>query len=293
MWQQQNISVRTLPHEDKDGWKGFASELLTIVPMLLSFLNIVVAPMRVMERHIESFRLLDRLLKLFSLGAESSMPHLALIERTIAQHARLFNELYSSVVKPKAHHIFHIPDHMRNLGRLLSCFVTERKHRSVKAVASHAFRHFENALIREMLNSMVEQAAGETNLYTSVYLEHPRGVAADALSGIGDAVPGMPANLFTSTKAVLMCGHLARGDLVMTSARSVGEITTFVGYKTNDSWEIWCVIHCRASMGAGRYAVEPSAAPSVIPASEILAPLCWCIDGDGIRVLPPAVSATW
>ena len=79
----------------------------------------------------------------------------------------------------------------------------------------------------------------------------------------------------------------------MTSARSVGEITTFVGYKTNDSWEIWCVIHCRASMGAGRYAVEPSAAPSVIPASEILAPLCWCIDGDGIRVLPPAVSATW
>jgi len=105
------LTVKRLgkPSADKDGWKGFSSEVLTIVPILTSFLDLVVEPMRLMPRHIECFRLLDKLLKLFSLGASSAMPFVSHIERLIAEHAVLFGELYHDVIKPKYHHVFMWP----------------------------------------------------------------------------------------------------------------------------------------------------------------------------------------
>ena len=43
--------------------------------------------------------------------------------------------LYHHAIKPKYHHVFHVIDHLRQTGRLLSCFVTERKHRTINPMS--------------------------------------------------------------------------------------------------------------------------------------------------------------
>ena len=274
------------PSEEKDGWKGFSSELLTLVPILLSFLEVTVAPMGVMGRHIESFRLLDRLLKLFSIGAEGAALHLELIERTIVQHAAIFEVVHNSVIKPKAHHIFHLPDHIKNTGKLLSCFVTERKHRSVKQIANHVFRNFENTLVRDMLNSQLEKAT-DRNLYVIEYLCNPRLVHADDCDDMAVA---------TASRAQLRCGLVCTGDLVMTVDRSVGEVCSFVQttVRTNDgdATDVWVVLRWRRPLGDGRVA-SVAGDTAALRSMQVLAARMRCTDRDGVRVLPPAVSATW
>ena len=49
------------PADDRDGWKGFANELLLIVPMMVSFLRIAVTPAAdaALLRHARCFFLLD------------------------------------------------------------------------------------------------------------------------------------------------------------------------------------------------------------------------------------------
>ena len=60
--------------------------------------------------------------------------------------------------------MLHIPDNMRAIGNLLSCFVTERKHRSIKAAALHSFRHVEHTIAIDIVNRFVS-ARTSTQLY--------------------------------------------------------------------------------------------------------------------------------
>ena len=71
------FTPKRLGHRDeKDSFKGFAAELLTIVPILRVFLDLTVAPMGCLAGEIASFRLLDDLLRLLSLGADTAAQHI-------------------------------------------------------------------------------------------------------------------------------------------------------------------------------------------------------------------------
>ena len=66
------------------------------------------------------------------MGAEDAVQHADTLLVLIAEHLRLIMKLYGNEAKPKAHHLFHVVDGMVHLHRLLSCFVTERKHKPIK-----------------------------------------------------------------------------------------------------------------------------------------------------------------
>ena len=279
------------PSAEKDGWKGFSSEILTIVPILLFFfLEKAVKPTGCMLKHIECFKLLDKLLKLFSLGSDTSPKHMCLIKRTIAEHAALFEELYPDVRKPKYHHLFHVVDHMENLGRLLSCFVTERKHRAVKHVANHLFRHFETALVTDMLNLMVDRFTNRQGMFVPEHLVKPSPMGEHAsmmLSSVG--VTGVCTSSFT---AHLVCGKVCKGDLIVTVDRSVGSVLVFFAVGDGIDADISCIMQPYMHEGANRY--RPALAqPIVVRSRDIAEPVMYCEDGDSVCVLPPMVSATW
>eukprot|EP00959_Pyramimonas_sp_CCMP1952_P397427 8327534-Pyramimonas_sp.AAC.1 len=64
----------------------------------------------------------------------------------------MFTRLYPAATKPKFHQALHLPENMRCVGKLLSCFVTERKHRIAKRCALYVFRHIDNTVIKYILS---------------------------------------------------------------------------------------------------------------------------------------------
>lgn len=182
--------------EEKDGWKGFASELLLVVPLLCSFLKTVIAPTGRLRDHIQCFELLNKLLSLLSLGSDSALQFVDEISRTLRAHAQLFKRLYPDCIKPKFHHVFHVVDHMKNARKLLSCWVTERAHRTTKSFASHTFGNYERSLTREMLNYMVSNARSDEP-FCAEHLVSPQPLASQDWQ--------------RSSSAALRCGRISRG----------------------------------------------------------------------------------
>jgi len=217
-------------------------------------------------------------LKLLSLGAESSIQHLRLVERLLAEHAALFAQLYGSTIKPKAHHAFHVVDHMENLGRLLSCWVTQRKHRATKAAASFSFHEFETSVTTNMLNRTFERS--EPQMFEPEYLVNP--TVATTTGG---------ATASTSTRAQLLCGLVSAGDLVMASGRRVGEVQSFFACEVDGRTAIACVVKPFGHMGALRYSQQAGDALEAFLGVDVWQPLMWFSDGDGIVVLPSKLDA--
>ena len=124
-------------------------------------------------------------------------------------------KLYGENVKPKAHHLFHVVDGMEWLGKLLACFVTERKHRTVKHAALYIFRHLEHTVLVDLVNTCFQQVIDGHDLYKAVWQVRPSSV------DIGGRV------FLRSRSAVLMIGMTSAGDVVMTETGIVGRIVNF------------------------------------------------------------------
>ena len=179
--------------EDKDGWKGFASELLTIWPILRCFMDKAIEPSGRLPRHVQCVRLMDRILRLASSGPKTAAEHIGVLEAMMADFAAVYREEFADLIKPKFHHMHHLADHARNIGVLLSCFPSERKHKQTKALANHTFRHFETALTADLLNQQL-CLAREGVVYRAQYLERPR-----FLEALG---------IYAATTAKLRCGQV-------------------------------------------------------------------------------------
>ena len=92
----------------------------------------------------------------------------------------------------------HIVDGMLYVGKLLSCFVTERKHKCVKDIALHVFRNFDHTVIHDVVNQQMEQLIHGVDIYKDNFLALPSVLASSYVRH--------------STSAVFRCGELTRGD---------------------------------------------------------------------------------
>ena len=99
------------------------------------------------------------------------------------------------------------------LGKLLSCFVTERKHKEVKSAAVHIFRHIEHTVLTDLVNKTFEQLSRGDDIYMQSFLVRPRCVR------VADS------NLRRSNVAVLRLGRVSAGDVTMNSNGDVGMVT--------------------------------------------------------------------
>ena len=100
--------------------------------ILVCFLHEHAASMHAMADHIKCFELLCCIVQLIMTGCDTSMQFKQKLLSMIEAHHSLSWNLYgSSNVKPKWHHMLHMTDYKK----LLSCFVTERKHRDTRGAA--------------------------------------------------------------------------------------------------------------------------------------------------------------
>ena len=122
-----------------DQLRSFASEQLSMIPILYCFLVDIIKPLGILTENIACFCLLREIVEILTLGPHQAICHLNDLRSLIVEHNKKFRSLYSDHIKPKYHHMMHIVENMSFIGACLGCFVTERKHRTIKRAACHIF----------------------------------------------------------------------------------------------------------------------------------------------------------
>lgn len=150
-------SVLAKKREDKTApVKAEASELLNFLPVLQLFLILFV--WRDSDDSLKScchgFFTLCRILGMLRKASQGGLDPAAL-RGAIKEHCDLYLANYGPEWwVPKNHMSLHLPEFLARHGRLLSCFVHERKHKLVKRFAnnmSDTSKSFEATVIRETL----------------------------------------------------------------------------------------------------------------------------------------------
>ena len=256
----------------EDQIRAFASDILDLLPLLLSFLEDAVAPRDICGDNIRCFKLLVRIVEICTRGPRRAAMCVEELRQTIVDHHTLFKKLYPAHIKPKFHQLMHIPENISHMGLLLSCFVTERKHRSVKRSALWTFRNFEYTVVSDMLNRFLVQVEKE-NVYSHIALTSARGVL------------GPEFDVDTSVVMRLYCGEVRRGDVIVAKGKVVFSVAKF-----------WRVGETFAVQGTAHHATDnarvwqSSGRLSLVHANDIVCAVTWASAGDGrFRViLPPS-----
>ena len=253
-------------------FSSFASYQLTLVPIIGAFLDDCVKPHNIMMQHIECFLLLVQIIGLLSSGADYAVQHMPLLAMLIVEHHKLYVQLYPDLIKPKFHHILHLPELYARLRKVISCFVaipcsgilcywcesqksgqvlrlmqgslssmvllsyikvTERKHKSVKGASLFVFRHLEHTALSSILNAQCEQIIAGHSLFQREFLVSPSSLGLDF------------AALSRSSSIVLECGHLAVDDIVYIGGGSIARAQCF--YELNGCFTMQCIkcVHLR------------------------------------------------
>ena len=163
----------------------------------------------------DCFRTLWHIIGVLRSGPTTSAGHAHVLKALIRTHHKLFVQLYKQYLKPKQHHLHHVVDVARWLGKIPSCFVTERKHKDVKKYALNCFRHFEHSVTRDVLQEQCVQMCSGDDIFRERFLHNPKMIHTPA----GD--------MGTSHIAMLKFGDLHRGDIVYTYNGVAGRIVAF------------------------------------------------------------------
>ncbi len=153
----------------QDHWKGQASEILAIYPLVRHFAQTEVAR-NGMEDPLDSLMVLCEILDL--LKAASRQPTAEQMEQiandmefAISVHHQAFLLAYGSdAIRPKHHQLMHLPSQLKADKAVLSCWVNERKHAMARRCLAHADRKtsFEAGALARMLNEQLRQLEAAT-----------------------------------------------------------------------------------------------------------------------------------
>ncbi len=196
---------------------SFASYMLCLLPIVMMFLTDCVKPTGKLLEHIMCWQLLVDIVGLLKSGADFAVHHLELLAKLIAEHHELYLKLYPRrAVKPKWHHLLHLPETYELLKKVISCFVTERKHRSVKGASLFVFRHLEHTCLASIINEQCEQVLNGHSLFQRSFLVNP---------SVVEVSPSV--TLKRSSRAVLDCGELVFDDIIVDTNDSFSRIVCF------------------------------------------------------------------
>lgn len=200
----------------KNSLTSFASTVLTIVPIIHMFFERFCTGVPELAEHLRCFKLLHVILGILTTGPEDAAKYTDTLRRLICEmHEVMVKISKPHQRKPKLHHLHHVVDGILWLGKLISCFVCERKHRSVKDSALHVFRHIEHTVLADVINKQSQQIIRGGQLFEDNFLVHPR------------PVKGAPDDLRQSRNAVLRCGAVAIGDVVFLHNGLCGRVNMF------------------------------------------------------------------
>ena len=263
--------------------QSFSSNLLALVPILAMFLFKVCGEdeSHPLYDHMRCFWNLFKLIGILQLGPHRAMTYVDQLRDLIREHADLFTKLYPGHVKPKFHHLFHVVDNMKFLHVLLSCFVTERKHRATKRSALFIFRSIERGVIRDMLSRQCEAISSESeSIFSERYLVHPKRYC---MAG---------AILYRAGAAVLPCGAIHAGDFTWLADGQVVLVIAF--WRAEDSTDITAQVepYDRLADGVrGSMWVKGMGGVRFLDTTLFVSALTYArLSHDRVMVIPPAIS---
>ena len=168
-----------------------------------------------MDKHIECFMLLVQITIIVMSSGDATASIIAALRVAINRHASIFHELYRDPkhFKVKYHHLLHLADDLLRVGKMLSCFPMERKHKDIKVQMVNSFKSVERTTVYSYLNATITAIITGQTQFRSEYLLDP--------------VDGR------SSKAVLPIGKVCKDDMVVFSldARAIqalGKVVQFV-----------------------------------------------------------------
>ena len=254
-----------------DSLSSFASVMLTLVPIVSAFLIDFVAPENMIADHIECYRLLADILGLLSAGFEDVLPHLDTLQHLVELHHKLFVLIYPlSAVKPKWHHMLHLRDTYLRLRKIISCFVTARKHKVVKGASLFVFRNLEHTALCAVVHQQCEMVCEGHSLFQRRLLAHP------------STIELMGERLHRSVDAVLDCGNIRVGDVVYSIGGIVSRILCF--WQSNNQ----IVAQCHECVKVSEFIYRDDTRVAFIMAESIVDAMAYRPLGDGsIRVIMP------
>ena len=203
-----------------DHVKHFSSDVLAMYPLMNAFLIDIVLPQKRFIDHIECFGLMTRILGVLSLSCDTSIAIYNELKSLIAEHHLMFEQLYPELVKVKYHHMGHLPDDLLHIGKLISCFCTERKHKDVKMMVLHVFRNVEHTTTVDFVNYFVQGCIKGRIRFDSRCMINPREYKA----------VDNDSNLMVAWEMHTHRGEVHRGDVVWAISNGehfVGRVVAF------------------------------------------------------------------
>ena len=193
--------------------------MLTIVPIVSTFLVDVVQVgdgANILSEHVRCYGLLATILSLLQRVdvAPERMDHfIGLVD----EYGELFIRLYDRA-KAKFHHMYHLHEAVLRFKRVLSCFVTERRHRVTKKAALYTFKDMEVVVLRDLVNRQCEEFASE-----SASLFQPQSLTNPKTYQVADF------EIQIATNATLFIGAIKPGDVLFlrTHPPVVGHVDRF------------------------------------------------------------------
>jgi hypothetical protein len=142
---------------ETDHVKHFASDVMSMMPLILAFMTDIVKPLGQMLRHTEAIALMDKILSILICCPVVTDAVHAELTSTIDQFRNVFYDLFHSFIKVKFHHLSHLADTLLYIGKTLNCFVLERKHRDYKSIVLHVFRSVEHTSTMDFVNFSIQE----------------------------------------------------------------------------------------------------------------------------------------
>ena len=265
---------------DDDVVRLFASETWTVVPIIYAFLTMVVQPKGILADNIRCFGLLARILSILSGASDTTDAVYAALQTAIDEHAPLFVRLYPLFATIKFHHLLHLPDDLRRLKKVVSCFVTERKHRDLKRLCMHVFRNVERTTTIDFVNYYVEELVHGRFRFEEQYLIDHRTCSFDGIQ--------CP----TSTHAQLAVGVVSRGDIVYARLQDVYHVVEIDRlFSSADEGELLASVKCYLRETDDVWIIGDCI--RFINSRHIVANLTWAVHRPGaVFVLRPTLLCT-
>ena len=202
-------------NEDKDDMRTpAASDHFPMAQILQLFLHELISPLNIMPDHIRCFDHLCEILSILQTGPSKAALHKILLQNEIRSHNSLFCDRYAESVKPKLHHLMHLPLDIARVGKSIGCFAMERKHISMKHCSQNKFRAYEAMVCRDIANHMLV----DSKELRKEYLLNEHDVKSE---------DGTVHQIAKSAR--LACGEVRSEDLVLLQDGSVGVVECFFG----------------------------------------------------------------
>ena len=161
--------------------KSFASELMSAITVLAFVADLVLSPANKLPRQRRLIELMLDITTLLNMG-DAAVKFASELDAWLAEHNKLFLELYPQCAKPKIHLVRHTKEAFEQHRVNISCGPGERLHRRSKAIAKHSFNKFNATVLKRLVHfqagALNDDAHFEFIKLVGKRVEH--GVIADA-----------------------------------------------------------------------------------------------------------------